>query len=457
MPSRKLTPRDINALLKYAAENNPVLKYSGGKFPFPIQQKLLNCDAPEILFGGAAGGSKTVGLWFKALQHVDNPHYHCLILRKTYQDLSLPGSLIDIAKESLKNTDAVYNGSQHQCQFPSGAVIAFGYLEGIGDCYRYKSAEFSTIIIDEASEILESNLKYMHSRLRTTKESGLKTQYILATNPGGPSHEYIYDRYVNPKTRIPEAAFIPALYSDNKSLNAEEYEANLKKLTDIEYRQLAKGEWILDDSNLIYHYNENNNLLGKTYFLPEMHYKVMGIDLGYNDDSAITIVGWNKNKPYLYVLYSQSWKNLNVTDLCSLVKPLYDQHLPQSVVVDAAGPGKMISQELIRRYDIPAKSANKVEKENYIKLINADFEHSIVKIFPVQCMDLVKELTSLDKDKHGKENPAKDNHCCDSLLYAYKEARHFWSKPEPNQQELEDEWTRKLRQPPDPDRIENLL
>ena len=66
---------------------------------------------PEVFYGGAAGGGKSDALLMGALQYVDVPGYHALILRRTFAELSLPEALMERANEWLGPTDAVWNST----------------------------------------------------------------------------------------------------------------------------------------------------------------------------------------------------------------------------------------------------------------------------------------------------------------------------------------------------------
>ena len=116
--------------------------------PTPKQLAFLMLDNSEALFGGAAGGGKSDALLMAALQYVNVPGYAALLLRKSYTDLALPGALMDRAKAWLMPTDARWRDSSKTWQFPSGATLTFGYLEHMGDEYRYQSTEFQMIGFD---------------------------------------------------------------------------------------------------------------------------------------------------------------------------------------------------------------------------------------------------------------------------------------------------------------------
>ena len=69
--------------------------------PTPKQRAFLLMNNKEILYGGAAGGGKSVAQLMAALQYVDIPNYSAILFRRTYADLSLPGALIDMSKQWL--------------------------------------------------------------------------------------------------------------------------------------------------------------------------------------------------------------------------------------------------------------------------------------------------------------------------------------------------------------------
>ena len=76
--------------------------------PTETQAAFLLLDCGEALYGGAAGGGKSVALLMAALQYVDVPGYNALLLRRTFAALSkhLPNEhLVDLIM-----TVAFYNG-----------------------------------------------------------------------------------------------------------------------------------------------------------------------------------------------------------------------------------------------------------------------------------------------------------------------------------------------------------
>lgn len=193
------------------------------------------------MFGGAAGGGKSDAMLMAALMFVDRPGYSAIIFRKTFADLALPGAIMDRSKEWLTTSDARWNEQGKTWTFPSGATIAFGYLEHDGDQYRYQGAEFQTVCFDELTQFEEKPYLYLFSRLRRLRDSGLPARMLSATNPGGIGHGWVSERFIEQPTDT--RYFIPSKLKDNPYLDAEQYTASLMHLPELTRRQLLDGDW----------------------------------------------------------------------------------------------------------------------------------------------------------------------------------------------------------------------
>lgn len=215
--------------------------------PTPKQRAfLLMNNTKEILYGGAAGGGKSVAQLMAALQFVDIPGYSAILFRKTYADLSLPGALIDMSKQWLmpfvESKEVKWSEKEKQYVFPSGATLNFGYLESANDCYRYQGAEFQYIGMDEVTHIDPANYRYLFSRLRKPKSLQVPLRFRATANPGGQFGEYYYQRFFV-EGREAGRVFIGAGIDDNPYLDAEAYKESLAELDPIERERLLNGNW----------------------------------------------------------------------------------------------------------------------------------------------------------------------------------------------------------------------
>jgi predicted phage terminase large subunit-like protein len=209
--------------------------------PTAPQAAFLLLDCKEAFYGGAAGGGKSDALLMGALQYVDVPGYHALLLRRTYADLSLPSAIMNRADEWLRPTDAKWHEDEKTWVFPSGATMTFGYLASEKDKYRYQSAEFQYVGFDELTQFQESMYRYLFSRLRRLAGSEVPIRMRSASNPGGIGHDWVDNRFV--KNRRKGRVFIPARIVDNPHIDQKAYIESLRELDPVERAQLLAGDW----------------------------------------------------------------------------------------------------------------------------------------------------------------------------------------------------------------------
>ena len=229
------------ALLELTVLKNPFLK--AFKLDNFRQAFFLSAPVLEILYGGCAGSGKSGGLLASALQFVQYPGYSALLLRRTFTDLALEGSLIPMSHEWLYGTKAKWNGAEYKWTFPSGAVLQFGYINNPTDKFRYKSSAWSFIGFDELSEFPEeSDYTYLFSRMRNKPGLNIPLRMRAASNPGGAGHDWVKRRFI--ATRAADRIFVPAKAEDNKNhIDLKGYNIALDKLDPVTRAQLKHGDW----------------------------------------------------------------------------------------------------------------------------------------------------------------------------------------------------------------------
>ena len=391
--------------------------------PTTQQAAFLKLDALEALYGGAAGGGKSDALLMDALQDVMTPGYSAILFRRTYQDLSLPGALLERSRQWLEGTDAHWDGVKKQWRFPSGAILAFGYLDTDADRFRYQSAEFQFIGWDELTQFPEGWYRYLLSRLRRLKSMDVPVRSRGATNPGGIGHEWVKRRFLQE-----DRPFVPAKLADNPHLDAEGYRASLAQLDSVTRKQLEEGEWVQDASGLLF--PEFNAQIHCIEAEPAgLTSTVIALDFGTASWNALAEVGWRENDPTTYILRAYQFKGLseeaaNETESVSRVRA------PHRVVGDVGGLGKSYSEEMRRRFGIPVVPAQKNDKLGYIRLLNGALKAGTIKVVRPACADLVHQWSTLPKDpKTGMEVAGFDNHASDAALYGWRESFSYVERP----------------------------
>lgn len=149
---------------------------------------------------------------------------------------------MDRSKEWLAGTDAQFKTLENTWAFPSGAKLAFGYLDTEKDKFRYQGAEFQFIGFDEVTQFTEDQYRYLFSRLRRLENSYIPLRMRAASNPGGVGHDWVKRRFIieGPSNN---RVFVPAKLQENPYLDQEGYIESLNQLDPITRRQYLEGDW----------------------------------------------------------------------------------------------------------------------------------------------------------------------------------------------------------------------
>lgn len=228
------------------------------------------------------------------------------------------------------------------------------------------------------------------------------------------------------------------------------------------FKQNYLGQWVIDDSKLVYKF-----LVGRNQFdgeLPKFrqgrwHY-VLGIDTGWKA-SAFSLVTYHDHSTELHVLESWKRRGMIISAISDVVRDYERRFDIERTVVD--GANKQAVEEINQRHRVtlqPLEAAQKRDKFQFIDLMNDDFIQKRIKVSterwgadrvdeftdigrcgtedyasPFRCGNLVAEYATLVVDerllaKSGKrdEHPNCENHCADATLYPWRYAYPYMAR-----------------------------
>lgn len=374
----------------------------------------VDSDVETILYGGAAGGGKTMlGCMWQILRRLKYPGTRSLIGRAKLDTLkkTTMATFFQVANEiGLKaGEDFIYNQQSHIIKFSNGSEII------LADLFLYPSdpmmtdlggLEVTDVFIDEATEITEKAYSIVSSRIRyKLNEFGLKPKILLTCNP---SKGWIYNQFYLPykNQNLPEhRAFVQALPGDNIHL-PDSYVTSLTRLPEADRKRLLEGDWEFDNSSdRLYMYDE----------LMRCFREPMAVGEGY---ITADIARLGKDRTVLCV-----WKGLSCIDIVVLrqkrqdevkaeIQRLMNQHgiRLSNVLADADGVGGGLVDSLRCREFM---NGSKAVRGNQYMNLKADCYFRLGELIdkneitlPIKWQeDIVKELELIrrvDPDKEGK-------------------------------------------------------
>lgn len=396
------------------------------------KQKVLFCTR-------RSAKSFTAGLYL-VVEALRNPGCNCLFIGLTrasakaiiWKDIL---SIID-QKYSL---GASFNQTELTMTLPNGSVISVtGVDVDEAEMYKLLGRKYRLVCIDEASmyTIDVRNLVYgvLSPAMVDPNENNESGTICLMGTASNFPRGLFYDVTVGKENGW--KLFSWTAY-DNPYVAAK-WEEALEKIRverplymeTPQYKQWYLNQWVIDEEKLVYRFDMGRNLTNGIPHIsrPETWTYVLGVDTGWEDDSAFVLTAYHENDPNLYILKTFHRKKMffedkegrpdfGVVDKIRqfMADPVY---APHKVIID--GANKQGVESMKQRSAIPFEYADKQDKATFIELCNSDLIQGNIKIIDKpENRPLWDEMASLvwvtdgDKIKYPKkEHPALSNHLC---------------------------------------------
>lgn len=236
--------------------------------PTPIAVPFHASKSPNILFGGAAGGSKSHSARNDAYRHCFGiPEFRAIIMRRTFAELER--NHLDKARSECVRVNNFFD--KEVMRFTSDpptvtffnhepgkeSKIIFGHCQNLGDEEKYLGDAYHAFYPDEMATFLKKQITGVQGRLRS-EIRGVVPRLAGTSNPGGGQTLWLKDEYIdknifkiiqeNPRYKPENYLFIQAMLYDNPYYMDPDgtytnYEDRLFAYDAERRRQLLLGDW----------------------------------------------------------------------------------------------------------------------------------------------------------------------------------------------------------------------
>lgn len=378
--------------------------------------------------GRRAGKSHTVAAYM-LYECLKNSGTHVLYLGLTRD--SAKAAIWGLLIAMLEGCDIPHEArpSSLAIKFPNGSDVSLFGGDTPNARNRLRGRAFKLICADETGFFTGLD-PLIHALLPTLADHA--GTLVMTSSPGELLSGYFYDAFMgdnkadwrqwawtmhdNPFFQGP--ALDPSKY---KNRAEEEFDtiARLQyggdKLHPAFVREYL-GLYVQDNTSKVYPYTLRNIIPSATK-LPREEY-ALGIDLGVSSECAIVVMKHSEYAREVQIVETWREKQILIDDFAAVLEDFQARYKPTVMVADTGGLGAAFVQELRRRYQMPIRAADKMDKVIYQKIFANDLISGYIKV--VEGLHIIKEWDKIVKDPEGAEVKGQSNHESDAALYVYR-------------------------------------
>lgn len=394
---------------------------------FPNQNKFLLDTNRFITAQCSRRAGKSNGLAIRFLKAMEtHPGSLCVyvaLTRESARNIMWPAMQEQDAKFKI---GCEFTESNLTVTHPNGARLQLFGADMKNFIRRLKGIKTPAVGIDEAQDF-GGHLESLIDDVLTPAMTDYSDSWLAVTGTPGPVPKgYFFDITASNLNGFSKHSWT---LLDNPYLpNAKSFLEEIKKKrgwdeSNPTLRREWYNEWVTDLESLLIKYNAEKNHYEQ--MVPGNYTYLLGVDIGFNDSDALSLLGWGDHTPNVYLVDEKVTSKQGISELVQQIESFRKTYEISKIVMDTGGLGKKIAEELIRRFQIPIVAADKARKMENAALLDDWLRLGKFKAKRTSHFAQESYNTQIDWDKSTPDKVVLRNHCpdiIDATLYAFKES-----------------------------------
>jgi hypothetical protein len=407
---------------------------------FDLQRQfILDPSRRKVAVTGRRAG-KTVAdvyhLLYTAALYPNSHVGYCAETRKVAKDLAWR-DLSSITR--IWYPDCRTNETELTVELPNKSIIRFFGANDVGEANKARGFPFRLFIIDEVEAIRGLVLKVLLEDVLTASLADYGGALVCTGTPDAACMGYLYE--IDKGDKAAPWAHYHWTMADNEMFPrwagradwrdaaagfiAAELQDMALDITHAFVRREYFGEWVPSADAFILHVDDKLNVYdppaptGLTY--------VLGIDLGFRDESVFVLTGFSVQEGRAYSVLETGHSSMAMGEIIGIARGLIERYHPVKTVIDPASGGANLVEELRHRYGVSVQYAEKESKAAFCRLWDADIRTGRY-LFPRGSKSLAQSRSVQWNEKCTRELEGVPCDYFDASLYSWREAYHYLPK-----------------------------
>lgn len=260
------------------------------------QTLLIKCPVFEVFYGGARGGGKTDGVLGDFIRHGADYGEHAIGIMFRRERTQLIET-IERSRSIYAPLGWTYHEQDKMWRAPNGARLRFAYLERDADADAYQGHSYSRVYVEEIGTFpSERPILKLMATLRSG--AGIPVGFRATGNPGGPGHQWVKARYIDPapggwrvirdQASGLERIYIPSRVADNKFLGADYVQRLRASGSESLVRAWLEGDWSVVEGAFFTEWSNARHVI-QPFPIPDDWLRFRSMDWG---SASPFSVGW---------------------------------------------------------------------------------------------------------------------------------------------------------------------